>query len=102
VQGCKLNLDIKPTVENKKLNNIINDIYKGQNSADPIGNGTTMDAVRYEKKTGLCVGGRNHTTKAQRLIKGINNVLLTKDILSKDVATAIALRDDLQDALNGN
>ena len=55
--NTETNLDIRSTVSNTKLNNLVNDIYKGQNSKILTGNGTTMDLIRYELKTGIPVGG---------------------------------------------
>ena len=58
----------KPHVEDKKLANITNALYR-ENAK--IGNGSTGAAVRFENKTGQAVEGRLHTQKAQNYIEGL-------------------------------
>ena len=94
-------LNVKPTVSDTKLRNIVNDIYKGQASKNAVGNGTTMDAVRSEVRTGNPTGGKFHSTKAQRLLNGLNKSLKSGNLNATDTKTAKALATDLQNALNG-
>ena len=94
---------IKPKAENNKLNNIIEDIFKGQkiskSSRKCIGNGTTMDAIRNELRTGEPTGGYFHSSKGESLIVAINK-LLNENILSeKDASIAQTLLKDLINAL---
>jgi hypothetical protein len=65
----------KPEVEDQKLNNILNNLYKGVDNPNRTGDGTTADAVRHERATGEDVGGRNHTIKAQESVQALNNWL---------------------------
>jgi hypothetical protein len=69
--------DILPTpvVSNTKLQNIVNDLYKGTTNPGRVGTGTTADAVRNELVTGLATGGKFHSEKAQIYINGLNKVL---------------------------
>lgn len=62
----KFDINVKPDVSNPKMQNIVNDVYKGQGGANTIGNGTTMDAVRNEIKTGLPTNGRFHSIKLKK------------------------------------
>jgi hypothetical protein len=40
-----------------------------------IGNGTTMDAIRYELKTGKPVGGRFHNQKEQDYSRALEKLI---------------------------
>lgn len=83
---------------NTKLQNIVNDLYKGTTNPNRVGTGTTADAVRNELRTGLPTGGRFHSDKAQIYINGLNNVLKT-DLSAVDRLVANSLLDDLVGAL---
>ncbi len=96
------NLDIRPTVSNTKLNNLVNDIYKGQNSKILTGNGTTMDSIRYELKTGIPVGGKFHSIKGQNIINGLNNLIKSGKLNASDQKVATTLLQDMIDALSEN
>jgi len=99
--NSSIDIDQKPEVYNEKLKNIINDIYKGQRGAHVIGNGTTMDAVRYEIQTGLPTNGKFHSIKAQETINRLRRRLRAGDLTPKEVNIANELIKDLQNALNG-
>jgi hypothetical protein len=94
--------DILPTpvVSNTKLQNIVNDLYKGTTNPGRVGTGTTADAVRNELVTGLATGGKFHSEKAQIYINGLNKVL-KQDLTASDRLVAQSLLDDLTNALGG-
>jgi hypothetical protein len=94
--------DILPTpvVSNTKLQNIVNDLYKGTTNPGRVGTGTTADAVRNELATGLATGGKFHSEKAQIYINGLNKVL-KQDLTASDRLVAQSLLDDLTNALGG-
>jgi hypothetical protein len=96
-----INLNIKPVASNQKLNNIIDNLYRGQDNPNMIGNGTTMDAVRAELRTGIATGNKFHTIKAQESISGLNNLLNKGNLSPEDANIAKALIKDLTDALSG-
>lgn len=96
-----IDVGVRPAVSSPKLKNFIDHIYKGQLEEIVIGNGTTMDAVRYEKKTGRKVGRTFHTNKANQMINGLNNRLESGRLNKYDTAVATALICDLQKALAG-
>ena len=96
-----VDLNVKPQVTHKKLQNIVSDIYRGQDSEIVIGNGTTMDAVRHELRTGQKVGKKYHSTKAQRSINGLNNCLRSGKLGASEAKIAKAIIEDLQSALAG-
>jgi RsiW-degrading membrane proteinase PrsW (M82 family) len=57
----------KPVVSSRKLQNIVDELWHGHDSPKRTGDGTTMDAVRNEIKTGRPTQGVWHTDKAIRL-----------------------------------
>lgn len=65
----------KPQVADAKLGNIIDNLYKGTENPDRVGDGTTADAVRYERETGDNVHGRSHSQKAEESIRALENWL---------------------------
>ena len=98
----KLNLDIKPKVTDQKLQNIVNDIYKGQSAKTVVGNGTTMDALRNELRTGKPTGKKFHWHKAVLMERGLNNRLNSRSLNFHDTKVAKELIEDIQNALAGN
>lgn len=95
-------LDIKPIVTNQKLKNVVEELYKGQKMPILVGNGTTMDAIRSELKTGIPVGGRFHTIKGQNSSRALQKLINGNLLDNEDKEIAKALYEDLQKALNGN
>jgi len=97
----KINLNQKPNVTNEKLKNIINDLYKGQGGPNTIGNGTTMDAVRNEIKTGLPTNGKFHTQKLNDYLNALQRRLRAGDLNDYDKSVVNTLIEDITNALNG-
>jgi hypothetical protein len=90
-----------PSVSDSKLQNLVNNLWKGTANSSPVGNGTTADAVRHERATGQPVGGKFHTIKAQETVNGLRNWLNNNPNASySDRLVAQSLLDDLLDALN--
>ena len=56
----EIDLNIKPVATNQKLQNIIGNLYKGQDNPIKFGNGTTMDAIKNEIQTGIPTAGKFH------------------------------------------
>jgi RHS repeat-associated protein len=91
-----------PTVVSTKLQNIVNNLYKGTTSPIRIGNGTTAEAVRHELLTGQAVGGRFHSQKAQESIRALENWLnRNPGAPYRDRLVAESLISDLRNALGG-
>ena len=95
------NLDIKPVVEYEPLQKSIDEIYKGQNSNNPVGNGTLMDAVRNEIKTGKSTKGSIHTKKARQMEAEMKKHISSGKLSTKEKQVARMLRDDIRKAING-
>ena len=92
-----------PQVSNSKLKNYVDNLYKGAKGPNPIGTGSTADAVRNELRTGLPTHGRFHSQKAQETITGLTNWLRNNPNASHhDRLVAQSLLDDLKAALAGN
>ena len=86
-----------------KLKNLVNDLYKGAKGPNPIGTGSTADAVRNELLTGLPTHGRFHSQKAQEYINALTKWLRNNPNAShQDRLVAQSLLDDLTAALGGN
>ncbi|MDQ3960325.1 MAG: hypothetical protein M3255_08645, partial [Pseudomonadota bacterium] len=83
-------------VENKKLENIIKDLYREKAK---VGSGSTADAIRHELQTGDLVGGRSHIRKGQDALRGIEK-LLGQGLSAGDKQKAGFLANDLRDALS--
>ncbi|MBU1358851.1 MAG: hypothetical protein KKC79_15370 [Gammaproteobacteria bacterium] len=89
-----------PTVADRKLGNIVGDLYKGAKMPNPIGTGSTADAIRNELSTGLATGGRFHSQKGAEYIRALDNWLAKNpDASHYDRMTAESLRNDLSNAL---
>jgi len=89
-----------PTVTDPKLQNYVDNLYKGTTNSNRVGTGTTADAVRNELTTGLPTGGTFHSTKAQETINGLTRWLRNNpDASYSDRLVAQSLLDDLVDAL---
>jgi len=99
--SSNIDLDVKPKVDSSKLQNFINSLYKGQGNPNQIGNGTTMDAIRYEFSTGNLVEGKSHANKGKEFISGINKLINSGTLSDSDLAVAKAIVEDLQNALLG-
>lgn len=96
-----IDLDKKPTANSSKLQNFINSLYKGQGNPNQIGNGTTMDSIRYEVETGNPVEGKFHSQKGQEFMNGINKLINSGSLDAHDEAIARAIVEDIANALAG-
>ncbi|PKQ30484.1 MAG: hypothetical protein CVT62_13560 [Actinobacteria bacterium HGW-Actinobacteria-2] len=91
-----------PQVSNSKLQNLINNVYKGTTNPNRVGDGTTMDAIRSELGSGLPTGNRFHTIKGRETLKGLENwVRRNPNAPAADRQVAEGLIDELRAALKG-
>lgn len=89
-----------PVVESTKLQNIVNNLYKGTTNPNRVGIGTTMDAIRKEIATGAPIGGHMHITKGQESLRGLDNWLgKNSDAPYPDRLVARSLADELRGVL---
>jgi RHS repeat-associated protein len=92
---------VTPQVENAKLQNIVNDLYRGTTNPNRVGTGTTADAVRNEIATGESTSGRFHIDKAMQYSTGLKKLLKSGTLNYHDQIVAQSLLNDLQNALRG-
>ena len=85
-------------VENQKLKNTINEMYR-ENST--VGDGGLADAIRHELNTGELVGGKSHIIKGKERVKNLQNILENQKLNATDKMVAQELLKDLQNALGG-
>ena len=98
----------EPLVTNPKLQNIVNDLYKGAHMkrGKVIGDGSTADAIREEHRSGKDTKGVNHDEKGEQYISALENWLNKggpnggKNASQEDRQAAQDLIDDLDDALD--
>lgn len=98
------NNDIKvlpvPTVSDPKLANIVRDLYKGTKAPNPIGTGSTADAIRNEFATGSPTHGVFHSKKGEQYLRALDNWLKKNPGASDhDRLVAESLKRDLESAL---
>lgn len=65
----------RPSVTDPDLDNIVNDLYRGTRSSTRTGDGTTADAVRFERSTGESVQDKFHTAKANNYVRALRRWL---------------------------
>lgn len=100
--GAARDILATPRVSDAKLQNIINDLYKGTTNLGRVGNGTTAVAVRQELATGRSVGGRFQLQKANDYARGLENWLRNNpNDPYQDRLVAQSVLDDLRSALGG-
>jgi hypothetical protein len=93
----------KPTVGDRKLQNLVDNFYKHVGNPARHGDGTTADAIRYELATGKDINGSAHVIKGRETIRGLRNWLRRNpDAPQEDRDVAQAIIDDLLAALGGN
>jgi len=91
-----------PQVADPKLQNLVRDLYKGAKGPNPIGTGSTADAVRNELLTGLPTQGRFHSVKAQQYINALSSWLRNNPNASHyDRLVAQSMLNDINAALGG-
>ena len=86
------------TVQNEKLRNAIDEIYR---PGATFGDGGLADAVRHELATGQLVGGKSHILKARERMANLQNIIRRQNLSPRDLIIAQQLLDDLIDALGG-
>jgi hypothetical protein len=87
----------KPNVQDTKLKKIANNLYRPNAK---VGNGSTADALRYEKLNGGTVAGKEHAIKARERVTNLRSWLKNNpNASSSDKSAAEQMMLDLMDAL---
>lgn len=90
----------QPVMQDRKLTNIVERLYRGADSPTRTGDGTTADAVRAERAGGERVGNKLHTIKANESVRALRNWLRRNpDASPSDHAIAESEMNNLLDAL---
>lgn len=93
-----------PSVSDSKLQNLVDDLYKGTTNPARTGDGTTMSAIRDELSSAQLVHGRNHVAKGNQYAKALNKWIGRnhRDGDPHDLIVARSLLADLKSTLVGN
>lgn len=90
----------KPQVDDVKLNNYVNQLFKGVAQDNRTGDGTTMDAIRHELMSNELVHGKDHIRKGRDILRGLERWLRTRqDASHHDREIAQNLADELKGLL---
>ena len=90
---------LKNAATNQKLKNIIGNLFRRNAKVE---NGSSMDAVRLELRTGIPVGGKFHTNKLIESRNGLVKLLRNRSLDGTDREIVKSLLIDIQKALSGN
>lgn len=91
----------KPEVEDQKLGNYVDQLFKGVVQPNRTGDGTTMDAIRHEVANGDLVHGKDHVRKGRDILRGLDRWLRTRqDASPQDREIAQTLADELRGLLH--
>ena len=89
-----------PIVADVKLQNLVDNVYKGVDNPNRIGAGTLGDAIRHELKTGQQVQNKWHIQKGEDTIRGLEKwIANTPHALEVEKQVAWDIITDLKDAL---
>ncbi len=93
----------RPQVRDWKLRRIVDNLWKGTDNPNHVGDGTTMDAVRNELRTGRPTEGRFHTEKAQTELNALERWIKRYGPTAsrEDTKWAWRLKNELQQLLGG-
>lgn len=80
------------------MKNAIKELYRGKLF---IGDGGTLDVIRFEQETGIMLGknGGSHVQKGIDMASYIKNKILTQNLSDTDRALATRLLNNLNSAL---
>lgn len=93
-----------PKVKDPDLQNRLKDAYLREGQVPKKGgDGSLVDAIKYEKRTGEKIGDKDHVKKGQNVRNSLENWLKkNKDADPSDIETAQRVLQEIKDALNGN
>ncbi|GAA1325117.1 hypothetical protein ACFSWE_03530 [Leucobacter albus] len=101
--GSRTPIAKPPRVANPKLQNILNSAYLRTGDIPLVGgNGSLVSAIKFELRTGIKVGGKDHVLKGRNTRNALRNWLrLNKAADPTDIQTAQKLLNEIEVALNG-
>ena len=86
VSGASIKDQLLNKIENPKLKNAINEIYRPEAS---MGDGGLADAVRNEFSTGELVDGKSHIQKAMERATNLANIIKKQGLSSGDLEIVV-------------
>jgi hypothetical protein len=89
-------MNLLNAIENPALRRLVEYSYR---VGARIGNGSTADAIRFEKETGVLLSRTGHIQKGKEVLSSLEKLLGSNKLNSKDAEIARQLIDDLKDAL---
>ena len=91
---------VKPVSHDPKLQNYVDQLFKGVDNPGRVGDGTTMDAIRHELLTGGTVHNRRHVIKGEETLRGLERWLRNNaDAAASDRSLAQKLVVEIREAL---
>ncbi|HJP90514.1 MAG TPA: RHS repeat-associated core domain-containing protein [Pyrinomonadaceae bacterium] len=89
-------INLLSAVKNAKLRNFIEYLYR---EGATVGNGSTADAIRFERETGQLLSKIGHSPKGREAIVGLEPLIRTGKLDPKDAEIARQIVNDLKSAL---
>lgn len=89
-------MNLLSAVKNPKLKEFIEYLYR-ENAT--VGNGSTADAIRFERETGQLLSRAGHSIKGGEAIRGLEKLVRTGKLDAKDTEMARQIINDLKDSL---
>jgi RHS repeat-associated protein len=89
-------MNLLNAIQNPTLRRLVEYSYR---AGARIGNGSTADAIRFEKETGILLSKTGHFQKGKEVLSSLQKLLGSNKLNSKDAEIARQLIDDLKDAL---
>lgn len=89
-------MNLLNAVKSPNLRKFIEYLYR-ENAT--VGNGSTADAIRFERATGQLLSRTGHMQKGREAIQGLEKLLRTGNLDRKDAELARQIINDLRDAL---
>jgi RHS repeat-associated protein len=89
-------------VKNSKLWNAVSDLYREKKAGQMIiGNGSAMDALRYEFLTNEVVGGRSHLEKINQSISRFENIFKSEKLTKSEFSKANKILKEIKNVVKG-
>lgn len=90
-------MNLLNTIQNPALRKLVEYTYR---VSARIGNGSTADAIRFEKETGILLSRTGHIQKGKEVLTSLERLLGSNKLNPKDAEIARELIKDMKDALS--
>lgn len=89
-------MNLLTAAKNPTLRNAIDKLYR---ATAKYGNGSTADAIRFERETGQLLSPAGHTIKGKGFLTNLEGLVRSGKLNSGDREIALQIINDLKDAL---